>query len=264
MKASVLLSTAAFLLYSELIWAEPVPVRHVQGLLRGFLVLRAEDGTVLASGDLRQAVKGSQVTSQLSFHFKDGSVHEETTVFSQRRTFRLLTYRLVQHGAAFKRPTDMRVNASNGQVRIRYTDDGKEKTIDERIKLPADLANGMVNTLLNDLDPKLAKTTVSMVVSTPKPRIVQLVISPEGDDSFSIAGSPRKAIRYVAKIEIGGISGVIAPMIGKQPPDTHLWMIGGAEPGFLKSEGPLCDGCPIWSIELTSPVWPKVGADQKK
>jgi hypothetical protein len=34
-------------------------------------------------------------------------------------------------------------------------------------------------------------------------------------------------------------------------------MLGGSAPAFLKSEGPLCDECPIWRIELTSPVWPK-------
>jgi hypothetical protein len=237
----------------------------MEGLIHGFLVLRALDGNILATGDLTQIASGDRVTNELAFRFKDGSVHEETTVFSQRRTFRLLTYHLVQKGRAFKRPTDMSLNASTGQVTVRYTgDDGKERTATARLKLPAGLANGIVTTLLNDIEPTAQKTTVSMVVTTPGPRLVKLAISPEGEDSFSIGGSARKAIRYVAKIEIGGISGLVAPIAGKQPPDTHVWMLGGKAPVFLKSEGPLYDGGPIWRIELASPVWPEADTGEKR
>lgn len=245
--------------------AAEVPVRHTEGRIHGFLILRDMEDNVLASGGLTQLANGNRVTAELSFHFKDGSVFEETAVFSQRRTFQLLTYHLVQTGKAFKRPTNMSVNVSTGQVTVRYTDDdGKEKTIAENMKLPADLANGIVPTLIGDLDPKAPKSTVSMLVSTPKPRLVKLEISPAGEDSFSIAGSVAKAMRYVVKTEIGGISGVIAPIVGKQPPDTHVWMVGGKAPGFVKSEGPLYEGGPIWRIEMASPVWPKGDAGQKR
>lgn len=233
-------------------------MRHTEGLLRGFLILRTLDGNILATGDLSQVTNGVQVTSELIFRFKDGSLHEETTVFSQRRIFRLLNYHLVQKGPAFKHPMDVSLNNATGQITVRYSDDdGKERTISDRLKLPDDVANGLITTLLNDINRKVPKTTVSMVATTPKPRLVKLAMSPEGEDSFSIGGSARKATRYVIKVEIGGISGVIAPIIGKQPPDTHVWMVGGKAPGFLKSEGPLYDGGPIWRIELVSPVWPK-------
>ncbi|MGH9807866.1 MAG: hypothetical protein ACRD9W_11500, partial [Terriglobia bacterium] len=179
--------------------------------------------------------------------------------------FRLLTYHLVQKGKAFKRSTDLTLNAATGEVRVLSTgEDGKEITIKDRLKLPADVANGLVTTLLNDIDHKAPKTTVSMVAATPKPRLVKLEITPEGEDSFSVGGSSRKALRYRIKVDIGGISGVIAPILGKQPPDTHVWMIGGKAPGFLKSEGPLYDGGPIWRIELASPAWPKGDAGQKR
>jgi hypothetical protein len=244
--------------------ADAVPVRQTEGLLHGFLVLRALNGDSLATGDLTQVTHGDRVTSELAFRFKDGSIFEEIAVFSQRRTFQLLTYHLVQKGPTFKRPTDMKLNASTGQVTVHYIDDGKEKTVTDQMKLPVDLANGIVTTLMNHIDPKAAKTMLSMVVSTPKPRLVKLAISPEGEDSFSIGGSMLKATRYVVKIEIGGISGVVAPIIGRQPPDTRVWMLGGKAPAFLKSEGPLYDEGPIWRIELTSPVWPKSETGEKR
>ncbi len=261
--AAILAFCGAALLSNPLL-AQPVPVRQHEGLIHGFLVLRALNGDSLATGDWTQTAHGDRVTSNLVFRFKDGSIFDETAVFTQRRTFRLLTYHLVLKGPAFKRPTDMTLNTSTGEVTVHYTDDGKDKTVTDHLKLPADLANGFVTTLMHDIDPKTAKTMLSMVVSTPKPRLVKLAISPEGDDSFSIDGSVRKATRFVIKIEIGGISGIVAPMIGKQPPDSRVWMIGGKAPAFLKSEGPLCDDCPIWRIELASPVWPKNDNGQKR
>jgi len=103
-----------------------------------------------------------------------------------------------------------------------------------------------------------------MVAATPKPRLVKLVVTPRGEEPFSIGGSRRKAIHYVIKVEIGGVAGVVAPLLGKQPPDIHVWILGGEAPAFVKSEGPLYLGGPIWRIELTSPVWPQVtSADSK-
>lgn len=260
-----LLAPSVFLVSSLTLIADQVPVRHVEGRIHGFLLLRDLEDRLLASGSSIQLANGNRVTSELSFRFNDGSVHEETTVFSQRRTFQLLRYRLVQKGPAFKRPMDMSLNASTGQVTIRYTDDdGKEKTITDRLKLPADLANGLVTTLLGDIDPKVPKTVISMLVATPKPRLIKLELSPLGDDSFSVGGVAEKAMRYAVKVDIGGIGGAIAPIIGKQPPDTHVWMVGGRAPGFLKSEGPLFPDGPVWRIELASPVWPKPSSGQKR
>jgi hypothetical protein len=195
--------------------SEPVVIRNTEGLIHGFLVLRDADDKILASGELSQRASGNRVTNELVFHFKDGSLHEETTVFSQHKAFQLLTYHLVQKGKAFKRATDMKLNASTGLVSVISTDDdGKEKTYSETMKLPADIANGLVTTLLNDIDPKALKTTVSMVAPTPKPRLVKLVITPEEmEDSFSVAGSPRKALHYTVKVDIGGIGGVVAPIV---------------------------------------------------
>jgi hypothetical protein len=265
LRASNSLFTFAILLLATPLLADQVPVRHIEGRIHGFLLLRDLDDNILASGELTQVANGNRVTTDLSFHFKDGSIHEETAVFSQRRSFQLLSYHLVQKGRAFKRETDMSLNASTGQVTVHYTDnEGKPKTITDRLKLPADLANGFVTTLLGDIDSKALKTTLSMLVATPKPRLVKLEITPQGEDSFSIGGSAAKAMRYAVKVDIGGISGVIAPIIGKQPPDTHVWMVGGRAPGFLKSEGPLYEDGPVWRIELASPIWPKGDSGQKR
>jgi hypothetical protein len=62
-------------------------------------------------------------------------------------------------------------------------------------------------------------------------------------------------MHYVLKVDIGGLQGVIAPLIGKQPPDSHVWILQGEAPAFVRSEQPFFMGAPLWRIELVSPVW---------
>jgi hypothetical protein len=40
-----------------------------------------------------------------------------------------------------------------------------------------------------------------MVVAIPRPRLVKVAISPHDEEPFSVAGSPRKAMRSQWKIE---------------------------------------------------------------
>jgi hypothetical protein len=62
-------------------------------------------------------------------------------------------------------------------------------------------------------------------------------------------------MHYVVKVDIGGLKGLLAKFAGKQPPDHHVWVVGGDSPGFVKAEGPLYLGGPPWRIELTGPLW---------
>jgi hypothetical protein len=242
-------------LFPALAFPAPVAVRHTEGLIHGFLVLSAIDGAPLAQGDLVQLATGDRVTNHLVFHFKDGSIHDETAVYSQRGNFRLLTYHLIQKGPAFGHHTDLSFDTSSGNVIVHHTEhDGKEKVISDRMEFPPDVANGMTLTLLKNLRPNDTPTTVSMIASTPKPRLVKLAVSSQGEDPFSTSGAKRMATHYVIKVEIGGIEGKIAPLLGKQPPDIHVWVLGGEAPAFVKMEGPLFYGGPIWRIELASPV----------
>jgi hypothetical protein len=237
--------------------ASPVAVRHKEGSVHGFLLLSSLDGVRLAEGDLSQVPKGNQIVTRITYHFKDGSLQDETTVFSQRGTFRLISYHLVQKGPAFKQPSELSVAASTGEVTVHYTDEDKEKTITDRIKLPPDLANGLVPILLKNLAEDSAPLEVSMLVATPKPRIVKLVIKDEGKDRFSLAGFGREAMNYTIKIDIGGLAGLVAPLVGKQPPDSHVWILGGDAPAFVKSESQSYMGGPIWRTELLAPTWPQ-------
>lgn len=237
--------------------AEPMQVRHVQGTFHGFLELRSEDGRVVASGDSTQVVHGTQMTARTLFTFKDGSIDDETTVFTQHRTFQLVTDHHIQKGPAFPHPMDVLIDARSGEVTVRSTGkDGKEEVKTEHIAVPSNLANGLVPLALENLPSNAQGTELSMLVASPKPRMVKLVVTSLGEEAFSIAGASRKAIHYEIKVELGGVAGVVAPLIGKAPPNLQLWVVGGIAPTFAKEIGPIYPEGPMMTIQLASPIWP--------
>jgi len=234
---------------------DQVHVRHMEGLMHGFLALRTLDGKRLADGEMTQVPDGYRVTSRLIFRFKDGSVYDDTTIFSQRGAFRVLSDHLVQCGPSFKQPMDTSIDASSGQVTVRYKDQGgREKVLKERRDLPPDIANGLLFTLVKHIQPNVPQTIVSMLATTPKPRVVKLEIRPEGEKAIASGNTKHETVRYVVKVKIGGVAGLVAPLLGKQPPDTHVWVLTGNAPAFVKFEGPIYDGGPIWRIELATPA----------
>lgn len=253
-KLLVVILTCVSLLQANALPAELVAVRHIEGLSHGFLALRTLDDKLLADGEITQVAIGDRVTNRVIFRFKDGSTYDDTTTYSQRGNFRLLSDHLVEKGPSFKGPMDVSLDTTKNQVAIRYTDDrGGEESINQHLDMPADVSNGLLMTLVKHIQPGKPQTIVSFVATTPKPRLVELVIVPQGEEPLSHGTIKLKAIHYVVKVKIGGFAEWLAPLLGKQPPDTHVWVLAGNAPAFVKLEGQLYDGGPIWRVELSSP-----------
>ncbi|HEV8676369.1 MAG TPA: hypothetical protein VGX21_20220 [Methylomirabilota bacterium] len=255
MPARMLLALAG-LLWAAAVEAGPVAVRVPEGALRGFLVLRAADGRALADGELVQNPRGERLESRLTFRFKDGSLHDEAVVFTQHQVFALVSYRPVQRGPAFPQALDVRFQRSGEYaVRVRESEQGPETAHEGRFDFPPDVANGMALALVKNLPPG-ARAETHYVAFTPKPRVLALTLIPVGEDRFFIGDLGRTAVRYLAKLELRGLTGAVAALFGKRPPTLYYWIVAGEAPAFVKFEGPLYFGGPVWRVELTGPRWP--------
>jgi hypothetical protein len=230
--------------------ADPIPVRHPQGSAHGFVALKTREGTRIATGDMTQIVHGARVTSRLVFRFRDGSIDDDTTVFTQRGVFRLISDHHLQRGPSFPTPIDVLINALTGQI-TSHTEDGKIR--EDHLDLPPDVSNGLPPNLLLNVLPSAPETRLSFVAPTKKPRLIHVSIKPSGEVPFTIGGTRRMATDFVLHPELGGITGMIAPMVGKQPADYHIWILPGTSPAFIREEGQLYEGGPIWHIEQISP-----------
>lgn len=232
--------------------ADPIRVRHPQGSMHGFVVVKNQAGVRLATGDATQVVKGERVTSRLLLRFRDGSIDDDTTVFTQHEVFRLVSDHHIQHGPSFPEPIDVLIDAGTGEVTSRNKD-GKVRK--DRLDIPSDLANGLPPNLLMNILPTATETKVSWVAPTEKPRLIHVSIKPVGERPFTIGGTKRKALDFVLHPELGGVAGMLAPLIGKQPADQHIWILEGESPAFIREEGQLYNGGPIWRIEQASPTF---------
>jgi hypothetical protein len=233
--------------------AEQIPVRHIEGVSLGFLVLCNADGEALAYGDWKQVVKlDGLLVDVLRFQFKDGSFYEEITKFTQRGKFRLVSDQLKQKGPSFKQQIESWIDAQTGKITVRTGEKGKEKTTTTHLDLPEDVSNGLLFVLLKNVDPS-GQTTVSFVATSTKPRIVKWNITPGPEKTIKVGWMTHKAQHYVVKTKIQGPAGAIAPLIGKQPPDIHVWLVKSEAPTFVEYEGPLSEDNPVWRIELTAP-----------
>ena len=236
--------------------AAPVPVRFVEGATHGFLVLRTVDGALIASGDLLQVDRGGGVESRMVFHFKDGSLFDETVVFTQQHVFTMQSYHLVQRGPVFAEDTEISMERTGKyRVKTKAHKDGREEVLDGTLELPPDVYNGLVLTVAKNL-PKGASETVHIVAFTPTPRLIQLEMAPAGEHKVLIGELTKTAIHYVLKPQLGVWLKLFATLLGRVPPDYHAWIITDDVPAFARFEGPLYTTGPVWRIELTSPRWP--------
>jgi len=231
--------------------ADPIAVKHTQGAMRGFLVVRSDAGKIIGSAELSQIATGDEVTVRLKYTFLDGSIDDETTTYTQRGTFRLVRDHHIQKGPFFEKPVDIAVDAHTEMVTTRTLGkDGKPAVENQHMDLPDDLTNGFIGTLLLNVQHNVAPFTVGMLAASGKGRLVKVAISAEGEQPFRVAGRTLKATVFRIHPELGGLAGVIAPMIGKEPKDTTVWVLEGEAPAVVRIVGQLDGSGAVISTEL--------------
>lgn len=230
--------------------AAPVRVRFHEGTTRGFLAIRTPQGERIGHGELTQKPRGDEIDSRLLLQFKDGSIHDETTTYSQRDTFRLEAYRLKQRGPSFP-GAEISFDRKSGryQAKTRERVGAAEETASGEFDMPADLANGMTLLMLKNLAPG-ERTTAQLAAFTPKPRLLRMDLHREGEDRVVFAGDAKQAARYLVNLEIGGVTGLVAAVIGKSPPDLRYWLALGEIPAFVRFEGAMFLNGPVWRVEM--------------
>ncbi|MGH7321904.1 MAG: hypothetical protein ACRELA_20090 [Candidatus Rokuibacteriota bacterium] len=226
--------------------AGPVEVRYQEGVSRAFPTLKSVDNEKLADGEFIQVAHGDRVVNRLVFRFKDGSLHDETVVYSQRGVFNLLTYRLVQRGRSFPETIEAFIDRATERYEVRYRadDDSPEEHLTGRFTLPNDIYNGMLCLIVKNLSPGTTET-VSIVAFTPKPRVVQLKLQPVAEEGTRVGGMTLSSTRYHIRPQLG----LFASLLVTDIPDMRVWVVPGEAPAFLRAEGPLFFMGPVWRIE---------------
>jgi hypothetical protein len=233
--------------------AAPIEVRLPEGNAHGFVDFYAGSKKI-GHGELVQFLRGGELENRLTVAFDDGSLYDETVTFTQARVFRLRSYKLRQEGPSFPEASEVSFD-DEGRYRARLRKaDGEEEVAEGHTDVPADVYNGLTSTLLKNLAPG-ATAEVHQLAFTPKPRLLNARLVPDGDEKFALGKGERIARRYRIALSVSGIAGVAARVIGKDPPDVHYWIAQGPAPTFVRFEGPLTAEGPVWRAELGAPRW---------
>jgi len=183
-----------------------IPATHKQGSTHGFLVLKSTEGKIIGIGDQIQEINGNRVRSRLVLHFRDGSIDDEVSVFTQASTFQLVSDHHIQKGPSFPDPLDLAIDIpghkatwveGKGEKRQRRTAD---------IEFPSNVANGMVSLAVQNFPANSSEMELSYVAGTSKPRVVKLIVTPDGFEPFKLGGIERRSRRFNLHVEIGGVA----------------------------------------------------------
>ena len=112
----------------------------------------------------------------------------------------------------------------------------------------------MVLTVVKNL-PKGANATVHLVAFTPKPVLIELELSLADEHKVLVGELAKTATHYVFKPHPGPWLKFFAKLVGRMPPDYHVWLLTDDAPAFVKFEGALNPTGPVWQIEVASPRW---------
>jgi len=257
MKSMSVLSAVLVIAALGPVMAAPVPVRFAEGVTHGFLMLRAVDGTTLAQGELLQVPRGGEIDKRMIFRFKDGSVFDEKVTFTEHGVYALKAYHLSESGPSFPADTEISMICATGAYRIKINDrkGGADKVLEGRIELPADVYNGMILTVVKDL-PKGAGEVIHFVAFTPEPRLIELALTPAGEETITVGELTRSAMHYVMKPRLGMWLRFFATILRRAPEDFHAWILTDDVPAFVGFRGSLTTPGPVWRIELVSPRGP--------
>jgi hypothetical protein len=232
-------------------------MRFPEGPSHGFFTVSdAASGSRLAHGELIQWIEKRAIASRLVMRFDDGSLYDETVRFAQRPTFRVLSYELTQKGPAFD--VEQRITFDrSGRYDARQRKPGEEEErASGTTEVPEDVSNGLVSVLAKNLE-RGATAQAHLLTFRPEPLLLDLSVAPEGRDPYWVGDARSEATRFVNKPTVPGVKGVLATIVGKEPPVVHMWIAPEPAPVLVRFEGALYVDGPVWRIELAAPRWTK-------
>jgi hypothetical protein len=235
--------------------AEPVAVRFIEGVTRGFLTVSGLDGKSLGQGDITQVAHPGYVESRMIFRLHDGSLHDESVTFTQNKVFKLGRLKIVQKGPSFPEPAEISLDAATGEYLVKAFpgDASREKIHRGTLEVPPDTYNGLIVTVLRNL-PRGAAASVHYVAFTPKPYVINLELRPQANQKVRVGDESWPVTRYDLEPRLGFLLKLGATLLGKTPERQRCWILADPVPAFVGCEATIAGGGPLWRIGLGSPA----------
>lgn len=234
--------------------AKPVDVQLKEGVTQGYIKVSVPAGETIAEGEVSQVAAGAErVVGRMLLRFHNGSHYDETVIFSQNRTFKLLRYSVEQKGPSFPDAFHFELDGATGAYTITELPHSKERPARTgKLELPPDVYNGMTVTLLKNL-PESGQVSFHMLSIGRTPALFPVVVRAEDVETVKTGERKGEALHYTLRPTVGWFTRSLAWLFSETIPEYNFWLIKHDVPAFARFEGSLYRGGPIWRIEQVSP-----------
>lgn len=226
---TLLVASSAFAIESH--WQE--------GDLLGYPALFDENGAKQGGGEFKQRVNGNTLEVSSTYRFKDGRTVTEKAQFDTGASLAQRAWSFEEkRGEAVLRHYE--VDFATGHAFGEKHDGDKVKKYDEKLKIEKGktfAGLGFVFAAKNLMKQmESAPVELKAVAFSPKPRMVTVKLTREGEETLTSGSNSVKANRIVIRPQLPAIAKAFV-----HPKDAVMWFADRSPPQFLRSEATLAE-----------------------
>lgn len=217
----------------------PIKLIYTEGDYAGTTTIWSEDGKrMLGFIAYRQHRTGDILHIERVAHFRDGSRDEDAVDAQVGAQLRAIGGHSVIRDTRGKPMVDLRIDVAQRHLSGFYVDKGKRETVDEQVDITAATYWGPLYQLVvknfaaNAVD---GKVVVQSVVTTPKPRLLDMEFSRDGDARVTHPGGSLQAHRITL---LPTVNFLVDPILQRLVPKTEFLVAEGDPPLLAQFTGP--------------------------
>jgi hypothetical protein len=218
---------------------DPIGLKWTEGDVAGMTPILSPDGSkTIGFIEYHQNRRGDRLFATRVARFSDGSSDEDSVEARVGKTLEALRGRSIIRDKKGTPIVDITIDVRAGRI-TGFSGVGKDReTYDETVELPPGTYWGPLifivvkNFEQNSTDGRLVFRTVA---PTPKPRVIDLELTREGETVVTRPGGQLDVVRFSMKPTINFL---IDPIVQRIAPETRFFVKPGKPPALARYEGP--------------------------
>ena len=218
---------------------EPIQLKWMEGDVAGMTpILSPDSGQTIGFIEYHQHRNGERLEMVRVARFADGSSDEDQVEARIGNTLEGVRGRSIIRDKNGTSTVDITIDVATGRI-TGFSGIGQEREeYDEKVELPPGTYWGPLifivvkNFEQNASDGKLVFTTVA---PTPKPRVIDMELTREGNGVVTRPGGKLDVVRLTMKPTINWL---LDPIIQRIAPQTKFFVASGEPPALARYEGP--------------------------
>ncbi len=219
--------------------SQPISLKYLEGDYAGATTIWTEDGKhIIGFISYSQHRQGDHLKIERTAHFRDGSSDEDTAEVQVGDQLRAIGGHSIIRDTKGKPTMDLHIDVAARHLSGFYIDGGKREEVNEDVDIgPATYWGPLYMLVVKNFAANAAdgKVVVQSVVSTPKPRIIDMEFQRDGNATVVRTGGSIKADRITL---LPTVNFLVDPILQRLVPKTEFLVAPGEPPSLARFDGP--------------------------